>query len=447
MRPADAATLAGLMPRLLSSLCSLALLLGCLSVVACDKGAARQCDERVGCPPPQTCDFGSNQCVGENDNVLCSSDANCSGENRFCDLAFSKCVPCLMEGASTECTGQYERWICKKTACESCGDKDGDCDGSLCLRSGGCAAPATVAVVTTNGTDNATCAPATPCATLAAAVASGRANIRLGPGTHTSAAAVVLNRAIAIYGNKDPMAARTKITRTGAGPIFDVSGGGKIELRDLELTGASGVTGHAITVSAGTPTLDLESVDLIGNAGQGIAAGAASLQVIESLVVSNAAGGISASGTVTLANNIVAKNGTASSAVGGLRLTSTAAGNLVRYNTIADNLATGAGTGVFCASNSIRLSSNIFAGNTVATCATAYSLFPVGTAVTAPDKAGDPKFIATTLPADRNDETFYHLMDTSAALSGGEPLTAGENDIDGDRRLLTPDIGADELRQ
>jgi Right handed beta helix region len=440
------------MARLWSS-CRILLTLGCVVALGlvviggsgCEKGAARQCDERVGCPPPLTCDLGSNQCVGESDNVTCSKMEDCSGKKPFCDLAFNKCVPCLTDGDSNECAG---RLLCEKTECIAC-QEDTDCDGTLCLRSGGCAAPDSVAVVITTGTDNATCAPATPCATLAAALASGRPNIRVGLGTFTATAPLTITRAVAIYGFKEGI---TTLTRSGAGPIFDISGAGTVELRDLHLTGATGATGHGISVSGGTPTVDLDNVTVLSNAGMGISGGAAVVKASQSIIAGNAGGGISTTGIVSLVNNIVAKNGTAGGAVGGVKLGSAAA-NVVRFNTIVDNLAVGTGSGVSCGSTDVRLSSNIFAsnggttGNTVAGCTTAYSLFSTAAPGTgAMDKTGDPKFRSTALPVTAD---FYRIAADSKAISGGEPLADKEslNDIDGDPRSNTDtEIGADEFK-
>jgi hypothetical protein len=407
----------------------------------CDKGPALQCDQRVGCPAPQVCDIGTNQCVGMDDNVTCSSNENCAAPTPVCFLEASKCVQCIAEGVATdECPN---RRICQQRSCIAC-EEDSDCDGNLCARNGGCPATSDVAIVTAAGTVNAACNSDKPC-TLKAALDTSRANIRIA-GAITLPEALLISRSVALYGSKSGPA--TTITRSTVGPVLEVSGTGTIELTDLVLFGGTGPDGDAVSVSGGAPILDLGNVKLVDNAGIGIDAGAATLRLSRSLVVNNAGGGISADGPVALENNIIARNGSASSAFGGLRLRSAASDSVVRFNTIADNLALSASAAtVSCAALATRLSSNIFTG-IVGNCTTAYSLFPAGTTVTGSgDRAGDPMFILTTLPANRDATEFYHLGPGSKAMAGGEvfavnPLTG---DYDGDSRLADLEIGADEI--
>jgi hypothetical protein len=311
----------------------------------------------------------------------------------------------------------------------------------LCTRLGGCPAAADIAFVTAAGTANATCSSGAPC-TLVAALATGRRFLHV-RGNHTLGAPLVLTRPVRIYGPLD--GARPRITST-SGAVLDIAGNVEIELNYLELGGAVGADGHGIFVRSGMPTLLLDNVDIIGNAGLGISAGGATLSVAAAIIANNAGGGISAAGTVALESSIIAGNGSAGSATGGVRLTGAGAGSVIRFNTFAANASSAAGSGLGCAS-AVATSSNIFAGNTLATCTASYSLFPTGTTVPGTgNKAGDPQFLSTTLPANRDDTSYYHIPATSPAAGSGEALAAGTflNDIDGEQRLPPTDIGADE---
>ena len=404
------------------------------TIVSCQKGADRECDSFFpSCPLGLECDLGTYQCV----DMGCGE---CSADKPVCEPVTKLCVQCVGTGPQDACGSQ----LCDKNVCKACVE-DVDCPDGLCLRNGSCPKAADIAFATAAGTANAECSRTTPC-TLPAALATGRPYLHV-RGNHTVPATLQITRTVRIYGPLD--GTRPKISVSAAGPVFEVSGNVTLDLRDVELTGATGAEGHGILVRSGAPTLDLETVDIIGNAGLGISAGGAALKLTFGLVVGNAGGGISAAGRVELENNIIAGNGSTASAVGGVRLTSSGTSSVVRFNTIAANLATaGVGSGVACAAAQ-QLSSNIFAGNTMTTCTAIYSLFPVGTTVPGTgNKAGDPQFLGTTLPANRDDETYYHLAATSPAAASGEPLPSSQviSDIDGDGRIANREIGADELR-
>lgn len=413
---------------------SLLFLLALLLVPACQKGAARECDQFFpNCPVGQTCDYATNQCV-ENE---CQS---CAAPTPVCDTDTNRCVECFGIGPQDACPN---RRLCDKNICKQC-TEDSECPDGLCLRNGGCPAAANIAFATADGTSNTTCSTSQPC-TLVAALATGREYVRV-RGNHALTGPLVLTATVRIYGPLD--GARPRITGA-AGPIFDIAGDVTVELRNLELFGATGASGHGVLVRSGAPTVDLETVDLIGNAGLGVSAGSATLKIAYAIIAGNAGGGINAAGTVQLESSIVAQNGSATATTGGLRLTGAGTGSAIRFNTFAQNqAAAGLGSGVACASAQ-QLSSNIFAGNTLTGCTAIYSLFPVGTTVPGTgNKAGDPQFLGTTLPADRDDETYFHVATTSPAVASGEPVPLGTiaSDIDGDSRTTELEIGADELR-
>ncbi len=429
----------------------------------CDKGE-RECDVRHACEDGLLCDIGSNQCYDPSEGK-CTVKADCTDPTKAnCRVDTGVCVACINMGSTAECG--YAGVCDVKSTCLGC-QVDADCheddvtDDTVCLRSGGCAKQVDVAYVSATGTDNAECTFAAPCTTLEKAVATGRSTIRV-RGAVTLAAALVLAPAakLSIYGSK---ATRNVISRTGDGELLQISGAGTVELRDLELSGATGATGHGILVTSGTPVLDLDDVDVLGNAGVGISAGMSKLTVTHSVIADNDGGGIGASGIVFLENNVIAANGSATSAGGGVTLASTAAENIVRFNTFAANLAAaGTARSISCGDAAVTPSSNIFAGTApqVTTCTTSYSLYPAGTAVTGTgDLAGDPLFGTTTLPSaanrspDRIDLRYYDILAGSPAIDKGQAGEIGGgsgviNDINGDSRAgALRDIGADEFSE
>lgn len=433
------------MPNLASRSLWLSLLFLVVAAGGCNKGPTLECDEQYPCAAPKMCDLASNVCLPPSDGKVCGKDEDCTtAANPFCAVEFNTCVPCTMEDSSGQCPS---RRICKRNVCEACQD-DGDCDGKLCLPdTGGCALPADVAFVTATGMDNAPCTDTMPC-TLRAALATGRSYVRLRDALSVDAA-VTINRSVSILGASDE---RTSVTRTTAGPIFDISGTGTVKLTNFELLGATGTNGDAIKVSGGTPTLTLEAVDLIGNGGLGVSSGSAFLTILKSLIVNNAGGGVAAASVVHLENNIIVGNGSATSGVSGVQLASTATQNVVRFNTFANNVASaGAAQALSCGGIAVTASSNIFAGTAplVTECTTRHSLFPAGTAVTGTnDLAGDPLFASIALPASRNPDrdamTYYHLSDGSPAIDKGEAINEVKQDFDGGSRAAARDIGADE---
>jgi hypothetical protein len=411
----------------------------------CDKGPARECDGRFECGPGLVCDLGSNQCIEPNQSNACGG--KCTGATPFCYAEAATCVGCLDQGGNDECASD---WICEQRSCVPC-DTDTACIGNsaaestVCLRNGGCADQPDVAYVSAGGTANAECSFATPCNSLASALATGRAYLRL-QGDFTVSAPLMISRSVSIYGERN---GGTTITRSGAGALFEVSGTGTVELSNLALTGATGATGHAISITGGAPKLDLYRVDLIGNGGAGITGPAATLRVTGSLLVNNAQGGIATSATVVLENNFFVGNGGATSNGGAIDLSSTDATNAIRFNTFASNQGTL--KAVRCGAAAVKLSSNIFSGAApqVGTCTTTHSLFSVTPATLGTnDIVGDPQFTDLTLPTRRDRDTmkYYLIPQASPAADAAENLVV-DADFFGDPRSAPRDIGADEFYQ
>jgi hypothetical protein len=422
----------------------LALLVGLFLTTSpgCDEGPARECDSRVDCGPGLVCDVGSNQCVEPNQTAC---GGTCSGETPYCYAEAALCVACLDQGGNDECANDL---ICEQRTCVPC-DADTACIGNsadestICLRNSGCADQPDVAYVSDTGAANTECSFATPCNSLVDALATNRKFLRL-QGTFVLSAPLAISRDVSIYGERD---GSTTISRTGAGAIFEVSGTGTVELSSFELSGATGATGHAISITGGSPKLDLYRVDVVGNGGAGITGPAATLRVISSLIVNNAAGGIATSATVFLENNFFVGNGAPTSNGGALDLSSSSPDNVIRFNTFAANQGTL--KAVRCGAAAVKLSSNIFSGAApqVGTCTTTYSLFSVTPAVLgSSDLVGDPQFTDLTLPTsrDRDIMKYYLIPETSPAADKAEDLVVYA-DFFGDPRLDPRDIGADEI--
>lgn len=421
---------------------SLALLLALFVFTnpGCDTGPARECDERFECGPGLVCDFGSNQCVAPSDSVCAAAGAPCGGDTPFCDPRTAVCVECTIDKSTSQCP---RNWLCDKNYCKPC-TGDLDCldstgnETTLCRADGGCAAQDDVAYVSATGADSADCSFAAPCS-LPKAISTTKTYLRLS-GEFTLAAPLVINRAVQIYGERD---ASTTVTRSGAGSIFEVSGTGTVGIVNLGLTGA---TGNAITVTSGSPRLELYRADLFNNSGVGLSGGTATLQVIGSLIVGNGGGGISGAGVVRLENNYFVDNGGPTSNGGALNLASADASNVIRFNTFAGNQ--GSPRAVSCGGTAVKLTSNIFSGTApqVTNCTTTYSLYSTAPATSgANDVTGAPAFGATTFTSrDRDLLDYYRIGATSAAIGKGESLADIIDDFYGVERGVgvARDIGA-----
>jgi hypothetical protein len=263
-----------------------------------------------------------------------------------------------------------------------------------------------------------------------------------------------MGRAVTILA--DPGA---RLDRDGDGPILAVRGAGTdVEIFDLEIVGASGAVGaNAIELApgGGTPRLSLTRVTLAANQGNGVLATGGTLAMRRSTVTMNFAGGLSLAATeFDLQNNLIVRNGNASSAFGGLAITQSGAGlRRLEFNTIAGNSgAAGATTGLECSlvTSPITFSNNIVFGNQVggtgaqvrgANCAWTYSDIGPETVPGTGNLSGDPMFVNPAL----ND---FHLAPGSAARDRADPAATLEVDFDGDPRPAGParDIGADELK-
>ncbi len=377
----------------------------------------------------------------------CSSNGQCAVPKAVCDLTETMtCVQCTTDQASA-CSATTP--VCSADhACRGC-TAHAQCGSNACLPDGSCGDDSKVAYVDPAGTDNASCTKAMPCTKVAKAQATGKAFIKF-HGT-TDEAVSINNANVTLLA--DPGA---KLTRSSVGVVLKVDGTSVVSIYDLDVADGPGGTGVGISMPTGnTATLTLERAKVTNNAGGGIVASAGSLVVRRSVISGNTAGGISiTSAQFDLANNIIAKNGSVSTAYGGVLLSQANTGTRrMEFNTIASNGgSTGATTGVVCAlvTQAVTFSNNIVYGNQVSSggtqvggtnCSWTYSDVGPDTVAGAGNIAADPTFVNVA-------QNNFHLMGTSPAKDVADPNATLAIDLDGDVRPQGSgrDMGADEYR-
>jgi hypothetical protein len=241
-----------------------------------------------------------------------------------------------------------------------------------------------------------------------------------------------------------------------------------VDVVDADLTDS---TQHGIKVSTGS--LNMANTRIEGSLGNGLLcttstcsiatstinrsqllgvdATPLALQLSRSSLTENRQGGVrSIGGTCDIKNNFVFRNGNDGDATfGGLRLEPTAGGNnRIEHNTIVfnecDPFASPAFAGGLFCTNALapnNLIYNNFAGNnTMPNSQIGGGCNLTGSLVVNGDGTNEMHFVApVTAPFD------YHLADVlSPAANAGTPGPVTE-DFDGDARVGTPDIGADEF--
>jgi hypothetical protein len=339
------------------------------------------------------------------------------------------------------------------------------------LPSGACAAPDQVAYVAPSpgGTDNASCSLATPCTTIAKALATGRFYVKL---------AGTLNEQVTLNNRSVTLLAEpgARLTSTNLGTLLRVYGMSQVEIYDLELSGMPGMGGYGIEASPGS-TATMVRVKLSGNqagglwatgstvtvlqstisdnAGSGIVANGGSLSVSQSTISSNLGGGITTvnDGAFEIVGNVFFKNGRDGAHFGAIAISTTQGGaNRLEFNSFNSNKAVnGIGAAIQCGAGPFTARNNIMSENGTltspaqvgGTCMHAYSIVRPGPVPPGPgNSAMDPLFKNTTTGD-------LHLMPGSPAIRAADPssVLAGiaERDIDGDKRTAPATIGADEV--
>lgn len=249
----------------------------------------------------------------------------------------------------------------------------------------------------------------------------------------------------------------------GGGVYLDRSAGrlsnnglfGNVVTDTGSLGGGAFVTGSSSGVTFDRDWFESNSAVLAGG-GLDLESGAVALINANTIVSNTARGGagvsMSAAGTVTFTNNIVARNVTQITYPSGLSIYATAA--RITNNTIADNTWLGI---YFHTSNGIVIANNLIAGNGMgiyraegttsiftADYNDIYNNNPGGNYYNVPpgahDLSLDPGFIGVG-----DMRANYHLQSTSPVYNTGSLAYAPPFDIDGEARVLCASMGADQI--
>lgn len=417
----------------------------------------------------------THNCLDKIDaDTSCSSNAQCSGTAPVCDVGGSKmCVQCTTED-ETACSGATP--VCgADNTCERC-TMHAQCSSSVCLPDGSCSDGGNVAYVAANGSGSA-CTKAMPCGTLATAIGTSKPIVKIAAGLVKDTTTTTIDgKAVTILA--DPGA---KLDRDGDGPILEVrSANADVKIYDLEVTGASGVSGAdgiQLTPNGGAPKLTLTRVNVTGNQGGGITASGGTLVVSQSTVSGNAGGGIACSGgaltvsqsivstnqgggiavmgtgaTFDVTNNYVFRNGDPDNGTfGGVNLgIATAGGNRFEFNTVVDNRASAGATrvgGVLCDIAAFAAANNIVARNSVGGSTTGTNAQTLG-GCTYPTSKIQNDVSGLALASPDMAPYSYKLTTGSSAIDQATTSSPIVVDYDGDVRPQGPqkDIGADELK-
>lgn len=406
-------------------------------------------------PNPYYCEGNpDNNCLIDADvnaPQSCQTAADCTNSAKpICEPGQNVCVACA-DGMLGACGGLTP--VCSSNTCSAC-TAHGQCDSEACLPDGSCAAATQVAYVSSTGSGDL-CSKEHPCALLKDAIAKNLPYVKVAANgaANDSSTVVIDGKAVTILA--DPGA---KLDRNGDGVVLEVrSAGADVRIYNLEITGASAVSGaHGIRVdpNGGLPKLTLSQVKIAANQGVGLYSLGGSIAVSQSTFASNAGGGVYiADGTFRLSGNVFFSNGGDASTVGGAYIQTTQnAANRLDFNSFSKNKTQdGLGTAIHCVAGVFTARNNIMSGNGTltnmeqvgGTCTHAYSIARPGTVpVGAGNTAADPLFVNTTTGD-------LHIQATSPAIGAADPSSdfsdVAARDLDDQPRQSPADIGADEV--
>lgn len=369
----------------------------------------------------------------------CQTSADCTAPAGVCDLsagtANGKCVMCTATDDAA-CSGAG--LVCGvDNMCHAC-SAHSQCASQVCLPEGKCnpVNATNVAYVAPPPTGSGTnCTRTAPCALVSTALKTGRGYIKIS-GTITDNPIVEAAQTVTILA--DPLAI---LTPKLIGPMLELKGGSDLEIYDLELSGAQGTAGHAISIPASSPsTLTLHRVKILNNDGAGIKVDGGTLTISRSYIAENKGGGVvmDSATTFNIVNNFIVQNGSPLSDVGGVQA-KPAGNSKLEFNTIVDNKAkTNALAGGVICNDVFAVPNNLIFRNS-------------GGGITVEqvhlcNPAGSP---TVDVGANFRSSTDYHLTPSTAPSILDEVECNGNlEDYDGERRPQGAgcDLGADEYK-
>lgn len=432
--------------------------------------AGAGCDRLLGKEPnPGYC--GSASCSP--DAGGCSSNAECTATGAgVCDvMATKQCVQCTATDHAA-CTGTAPFCGADNT-CRACAAHQ-ECDSNACsFATGACAAETDVAYVSSTGADNSTCDKTAPCATIAAALVTGRHYIKI-HGTIDGMVVVDKGRTVTLLADPGAM-----LTRGAGGDVLTVKDTGtSLTIYDLTISGAQD-SSVGIALAGGIPALSLIRVTVSNNAGGGITSTGSltishstiadngsggpgifvtggSLSLAQSLVSANRGGGVdvaAATAKFVIVSNKFVGNGASDPAGSSSGAVNIAAGadstDLLEFNTFYKNVSTdGVASAIQCTPSAFTARANIMFKNGTASnldqtggkCGHIYSIATPGAAPTGiGNQASDPMFVDA--PGGN-----FHLQAASPAIGAANalaPLTGlSARDFDDHPRTSPVNLGA-----
>lgn len=418
--------------------------------------------------------------------VACDSPDDCVAPTPVCELTEQICVQCT---ANTDCTGNKPICDPDPNVCRPC-TAHTECPSALCLPDGSCADTADVTYVVGGAQPSTTCTQVLPCPNFPAAfVPAARKYFKVSGAVLDSAVALFDNRPATIFAEPG-----SSISRTGAGDVIEIKGTSNVAIHGLTIRNATsganddglyiheaatvvltnvkihGNSGNGL-LFAGTALANVTVVDsliyqnlgtgvsvtgagkltvtdsiLYANDGIGISATTSGLVTIGSSVIAfNDAGGLSVAADYAVTNSIISRNGSTSSLLGGVQLSTANAAAVFQFNTVSGNVSAttigGGMSGIIC-NAAVSVTNSILTGDIGVVCAVSYSLTTAATTGVG-NKIGSPMFIDVGI--DPLVAGFYRIMTTSPAKDSANPAASITVDIDGEPRPAgLADMGADE---